>query len=278
MGSQLSSVKALMLIAAASSLLATVGVTSAAVIASDNAGGYTGAITTGLNSGTGFGAWQVGTGGGAAGTYLDTSGKNIATNKQSWGVYANTPSNGGTPRVDLTRTFNSALTAGDSFSVAMQTDNIGSSGDFGFSLQTSNPINQFTFAYDGTKGYDNMSIADGSNGGSEYQAPSPGINFTDVNNGIIVTFTLVTANSYDLTVSPAPGNSNFSTVNLITNGTLSGGTISQVDLFDSNTSGNGYFNSLVISNSAPVPEPASLAMLGTGALGLLALPRRKRTA
>ncbi|NNM85008.1 MAG: PEP-CTERM sorting domain-containing protein [Phycisphaerales bacterium] len=275
MGSQLTSVKALMLVAAASSLLAMAGVTSAAVIASDNAAGYTGAITTGLNSGTGFGPWSVSTGGGAAGTFLasGTQGANIATNSQSWGVYANTPSNGGTPRVDLTRAFNSALTAGDSLSVAMQTDGVGNSGDFGFSLQTSNPINQFTFAYDGTQGYNNVSIADGSHGGAEYQAPSPGINFTDINNGIIVTFTLVTANSYDLTVSPAGSNNNFSTVNLITNGTLSGGTISQVDLFDVNTSGNGYFNSLAVSN---VPEPASLAMFGAGALGLLGLARRRQ--
>ncbi len=62
MGSQLSSVKALMLIAAASSLLAMVGVSSAAEIASDNAGNYTGSqfdSVTVSNQGSGFQNWYV---------------------------------------------------------------------------------------------------------------------------------------------------------------------------------------------------------------------------
>ncbi len=245
--------------------------TSAAMIASDNAANYTGAISTGSTGGTGFEAWTVTTSGsGSMGNYLDASSKGIATNTKSWGTYANTGTN---PRIDLTRPFETSaggsggtLRAGQTFSVAMESDGVGNSGALGFSLQSSSPINQFTFEFDGAAGYNNMSIIDGSNSGKEYQSPVA-LPFTSyIGKGMTVNFTLVTSSTYDLSVTPVGG----SPVTVITNGTLPGGAINQADLFDQNTNGNGYFNSISI-----VPEPASLGLMAIGGLALLLVGRRK---
>ncbi len=252
--------------------------TSAAMVASDNAANYTGAISTGSTGGTGFGAWVETTAGsgGFAGNFNDANSQNIATSKKSWGVYAN---GGSGERVDLTRPFltsgglsGGTLRAGQSFKVAMQSGGgIGSTGKLGFSLQSSFPVNQFTFEYDGSQSYDNFSILDGSHGGAEYQAPVA-VTFADLNSGLIVSFSLVTATTYDLSVSPAPGNSNFTgPLAIVTNGTLSSGSINQADLFYTNTASyNAYFNSLSI-----VPEPASLGLMAIGGLALLLVGRRK---
>ncbi|NNM88425.1 MAG: PEP-CTERM sorting domain-containing protein [Phycisphaerae bacterium] len=250
--------------------------TNAAMIASDNAGNYTGSISTGSTGGTGFEAWVEGTSGnGSAGNYNDTSSKNIATGTKSWGTYANSyTGTGPVPRVDMTRPFETSLGGaggkldpGQTFSVAMQSDGVGGSGALGFSLQSSSPINQFTFEYDGSKS-DNMYIIDGSHSGAEYASPVP-LGFGNyIGHGMTVNFTLVTSTTYDLSVTPVGG----SAVSVITNGTLPGGQINQADLFDSNTSNNGYFNSLSIS---AVPEPTSLGLMAIGGLALLLVGRRK---
>jgi hypothetical protein len=263
--------------------------TSAAMVASDNASSYTGAVgTTGnTNGGTGFGPWQVtitnSNNPPYVDTYLDTSSKPISTNKNSWGVYANTPQAGPPaviPSVDLTRPFLTAgglsggkLDAGQTLSIAMESDGAGGNSpetgaSIGFSLQSSAPIDQFTFEYDATAGYDNMSIIDGSNSGKEYESPVS-LGFSSyIGKGMTVDFTLVTASTYDLSVTPVGG----TTVSVITNGTLPGGQLNQIELFDQNTSGNGYFNSLSIS---AVPEPASLGLMAIGGLALLLVGRRK---
>ena len=249
--------------------------TSAAMVASDNASNYTNAIgTTGnTNGGTGFEPWAVTlSASGSRGNYLDTSSKAIATSTKSWGTYAN---NGTSSRIDLTRAFETSLGGaggkldpGQTLSVAIESDGIGSTGLLGFSLQTSSPISQFTFEYDGTAGYDNMSIIDGSNSGKEYESPVS-LGFSSyIGKGMTVDFTLVTASTYDLSVTPVGG----TTVSVITNGTLPGGQLNQIDLFDQSTTGNGYFNSLSIS---AVPEPASLGLMAIGGLALLLVGRRK---
>ncbi len=247
--------------------------TSAAMIASDNAANYTGPITTGSTGGTGFESWTVTTSGtGSMGNYLDTSSKGIATSTKSWGTYANSGTN---PRIDLTRAFETSLGGsggkldpGQTLSVAIESDGVGSTGLLGFSLQTSSPINEFTFEYDGSAGYDNMSIIDGSNSGKEYESPVS-LGFSNyIGKGMTVNFTLVTASTYDLSVTPVGG----SPITVITNGTLPGGQLNQIDLFDQNTSNNGYFNSLSISE---VPEPASLGLMTIGGLALLLVGRRK---
>ncbi len=109
--------------------------THAAMLASDNAGNYTAALSTGSTGGYGFGSWTVlasnnvgNPSGPYAGTYLDTSGKPIAvaSSKNTWGVYANTGTSTATPRIDLFRPFNNALAAGETFSAALESDSVGS--------------------------------------------------------------------------------------------------------------------------------------------------------
>ncbi len=107
---------------------------NAAAIAADNASGANsttgGAITTGATGGYGFGSWTLLASGSNsppyAGEYSDTSSKPIATSGNSWGVYANTGTAAATPRVDLFRPFTSALASGQAFSVALESDSVGS--------------------------------------------------------------------------------------------------------------------------------------------------------
>ncbi len=127
----------------------------ASAIASDNAGNYTGALTTGATGGTGFGSWTVlasdSTSPPYAGTYLSASGKPIASipSKKAWGVYSNSGTATATPRVDLFRPFIGALASGQTFSAALESNSVGSDvygtpttyhhnglPAYGFSLQT----------------------------------------------------------------------------------------------------------------------------------------------
>ena len=106
----------------------------ASAIASDNASGLNStsgaALTTGATGGYGFGAWTLVGGNSAgpyAGEYADTSSKGVASsNGNSWGVYANSGTATSTPRIDLFRPFNAALASGQTFSVALESDSVGS--------------------------------------------------------------------------------------------------------------------------------------------------------
>ncbi len=268
-------------------------------------GGGTAALTTysPTSEGYGFGAWLVAAtnsqGPPYSGTYLDTSGKNIATSTTtaggafssgapttgaSWGVYANTSTSSYTPALDALRAFNNGsatglgtLRSGQTFDAAFQTDGIGSAGQAGGlslgsvsgsgSSMSLTPV--FTFEYAGG-GADDVTISDasgtfqpGQNGNTE-----TAITFSDVSSGVNLAFTLNTASTYTLVVSPASGNTNLTSPVTYT-GSISGA-LNGVDLFDHNATGNQYFNSLAI-----VPEPATLGLLAVGGVSLLIRRRRK---
>ena len=301
MRSQLSSVKALMLIAAASSLLATVGVSSAAEIASDNAGNYSSSQFDSPivpNQGSGFQNWYVtitnNNNPPYAGLTLDTSNKSIAVNNNSWGTYGNwgtatNPDSSINPTVNLYRPLlgdngsgNGSLEVGQTISWAVQSDGITGSNAtdvnsaIGVALQNgitsaSNPAggsSVFVFEYGNLPSEgDSALLYDGVGGNHQV---STGITQAQVKAGLKMALTLTSTTSYNFTVDSTTGTQLY-----IHSGTISAA-INQFDLFDINTSGNGYFNSLAVSS--PTPEPTSLAMLGAGVLRLLALPRRKRTA
>jgi hypothetical protein len=269
------------------------GSASAAMMASDNAGNYNGG-NWGLsapNNGSGFGNWASfatnNNGPPYAGTYYDTSGKNIGSSGNSWGVYANSAPP--TPRVDLVRPFLPLLggysdpsTLGtlfnQTFSVAMQTDGIGGAGQaLGFSLDTgqgagavSNPV--LTLEYLGGGPTDNMTLID-NNGTDNATVP---INYADFASGILVSVQVGATpdglNPYTVTISPAPGNTQFSTPVVLTGS--ENGPIQQVDMFNNNAQYNGYFNSIAVSPEVAVPEPATIAVFG-GAVMMLCARRRR---
>ncbi len=271
-------------------LLASPKMTRAAVLAADNASNYTSSTWTGnssnvttnptANGGTGFGGWTVNSSpnGRAVGTFLATptgnpASSNIATNGKSWGLYAN---NSSAAEEDLYRPFTSAsgasigtLRPGQAFSIAMAAHSSGLTGYAGFDLQSGNGTgsgarNVFTLLISGG----NAHLHYTSNGASSATT----VTRSDVNSGIVATFYLATPTTYDLTIAPATGNS--FTPASYTNQTISG-SINQVHLFDTNTTGNTYFNSMAIT-----PEPASILPAGAGIAGVLGmvLLRRRRGA
>jgi hypothetical protein len=270
------------------------GFASGAMIAADDASNYAISGGWGLsapNDGTGFGPWVSystnNNGPPYAGTYLDSSGKQISTATYSWGTYANSPTTVN-PSVDLVREFlPSSLVGGyvdpsglgtlfgQTFSVSIQTDGIGNAGQaLGFSLDTGQGASataspDLTVEYAGGGG-DNMTIVD-VNG--SHVIP---ITYADFTQGLIFAVSVGGnpdgTNAYTLTISPAPGNTALLTP-YIFNG-YENGPMQQVDMFDDNTTGNGYFNGLAITPE--VPEPASIGLMA--ATGAFLLGRRRRKA
>lgn len=274
------------------------GFASAAMTASDNAANYIspGWSLSAANLGSGFGAWaSYATNNNNppyAGTYLDTFGgaPNTATSGANWATYANTPGTA-IPEVDLVRPFTPAAggysdpsTLGtlynQTFSMAMSSGGVGNAGQaMGFSLDTgqgasatANPV--FTLEYAGGGG-DNMTLIDNVNDNSSASGPLivPVPYATGIGNGLLVSVAVGSnpdgVNPYTVTItSAASPNAVLYTYSDYTNGP-----IQQVDMFDLNTTGNSYFNSLAISPEAAVPEPASIGLLGAGAF--LAIRRRR---
>ena len=266
----------------------------AAMIATDNAANYAVSGGWGLsapNDGVGFGPWVSfatnNDGPPYAGTYLDGSAKNVSTATYSWGTYANSPTTV-SPSVDLVREFLPSTLPGayvdpsglgtlygQTLTVAAQTDDIGTNlgQSLGFSLDNGQGASAtaypaLTVQYAGGTGSDAMQVTD-ING--THAIP---ITFADINQGLIFSVSVGGnpggTNAYTLTVSGAPGNTALLTPSIF-NG-YENGPLQQIDMFDDNTNGNGYFNSLAIT--AEVPEPASLGLLAV--TGTFLLGRRRK--
>lgn len=263
----------------------------AALVASDNAGNYAtaGWSTSGgaENLGTGFGGWTFSPNpnGGSAGAFLaDTAtllGQTppIATRGDSWGVYANGGS--GNSNINITRGFlpgvgSSAtvgtLRDGQTFSIDLASDGItNSNAAFGFNLQGSGGTNTpFTLKYQGG-GADAMTLIDAAGG------HSIGVDFADLSAGINVSFTLggTVANGnqdYSLAIDSISGSS------LATYSGEVSGALNQFEVFDTNTSGNGYFNSVAVAGTpiVPTPVPATLGLVLAGGIGLAGMRMKRR--
>jgi hypothetical protein len=100
----------------------------------DNASNYSGGWTNGANGGTGFGPWNLSSGGGSAGNFVgNPASAGIAgMNANSFGLYANGT---GSPYVNAERTISNPLVTGQtlSFKWSINYDS-GGSGNKGFNL------------------------------------------------------------------------------------------------------------------------------------------------
>ena len=247
--------------AATSSLQAQVS------IASDDASqaAYQDGWTTGDNGGTGFTAWDLSHNNNDstnifAGYFIGdstTGAGNVNTSGQSFAIYAN-PS---TAFADASRSFSTALTAGDTFSldIAVNFRNGNKGLDLISSAKTVFTLNIGSNAYTVT----NAETNNGDLFNNDYNS----------NTVFSVSFTQSDANGGTWTVTRSGG----------LNGTVSGaytGDATGFKLYNSNTdngndANNLYFNNLAITQQT-VPEPSSTVLLGLGvaAAGVVAMRRR----
>jgi len=247
-------------------------------VAQDNANNY-GNQWAG-NGGTGFDDWHFITdnASGSAGGFLANKSphndlNHIASNPSdnAWGTYAN---GDGFNQYEAYRGFagNSLTQSGDVFNLSFEHGGITQGGAVGFVLRNQNIHNtigdynqqsRFEFGFIG--GGQHYSIFDGQG------VIDTGIGYTDA--GLNVTFTLLTADLYQLDIFNAFDNSFIQS----RNGSLKGsGNIDSVSLYNRDAEvSNAYFNSLSIqtNQSVSVPEPSSYLLI---ALGLLLFSTRKK--
>jgi hypothetical protein len=266
---------------------------SASNAASDTAANYAPSAwgLTPPNLGSGFGPWTTmainASGPPYVGTYLG-GGSSVASGGYVWGTYANGTGDNG--NMHLFRPFTPAgggysdpSTLGtlynQTFSVSLSSFGIGNGSGgppgsaLGFQLATGQNFNTASTAlylvYRGTSATDNMYIWDNNTG---VETPVP-VTFAELNAGLTVSVSVGSnpdgLNPYTLTVSPFTGGSPYAIVNGAENGPLQA-----ADLFDYNTTGDGFFNNLNITPEA-VPEPCSLALFGLSGLAMLLRFRRR---
>ena len=224
---------------------------------------YNGGAYNGLNGGYGFQSWIVNTGGGGSGgSFLYTSSSNggapsgsIDTGGRSFGLYAN---GGNTTFASRYFARSTPLTSG--YTIEADFDNgwieNGDSDAIGLLGGSATPRLIF---YGGDNQYRFIDEA------GNYHAT--GLGFTD--GGVHVSFDL-TSMGYDFKATRLADNSTYSYSS--SKGLTAFGILAVDANAGYNSPADTYVNSLKVTQTTP--EPATLAVLGLGALGLLS--RRSR--
>ncbi len=256
----------LMTTLAAGVLAASAGQANAALLASDtaSASAYDDGLQNGDNGGTGFGAWtgrDPATDGSTKGIFIGNSTTNgsgtsggINTSGEAFALYANSSAT-----ASVVRPFTGALTVGQTFKIALDNGFLDTGATVGLGLQTSGGTNRLEFYYIGGDSINSYKVNNGTQSNL-----SPTVGFTT--DGLLLEFTLTATDSYSLAVKNT-GGTTLSTASGSLGG-VAGTGIEQVRLFNSNA-GSGDANNVFYNSLEVVPEPASLALLGFGAMALL---------
>lgn len=211
-----------------------------------------------------------------AGTYLAGSGDTpIAdVSGNAWGVYANSAQGTTLPSVTFTRPFTAGPLSGStslfdqSFSFRLGSGGVGPNQG----LLSAAVGSAFLLEYNGLASGDNMFF--GVDGATPQ---SVAVTFTQLNAGLNVSLAVNGAvnspsENYTLTIASLSNTPIYTQ-----SGTFDASTFntSQFQFEDSNTTGNGYFNSLNLSVES-VPEPSSVAIFAMSGLGMLLAFRPKK--
>jgi len=234
------------------------GAAFAATAGSDNSGNaaYGDGWATGDNGGTGYGAWTINStqGSGFAGAFIGGSGAGgLDLGASSFGLYANP--NTSAASVEALRDFDSAMLVGQTFSFTLGINwDSGSDGAKGFSL------------YDSVGG-EIFNMNCGNSAAITYSGSSSGTMFS--NYGTIpmnVAITYSSSTTIDVTANGRDGVESFNQSFTVANAPDS----FRFYAYQMQAGDNAqpYFDDLAMS-SAPIPEPATMGLLGLGALAMV---------